>query len=91
MIVFDLTNKVTFEKAKVWIDELNEKASLDILIALVGNKADMINERQIKREVKLKKKIIKRIVRNLQKPMVWFILNVLPNLEKMLKKCLLKL
>jgi GTPase SAR1 family protein len=51
MIVFDLTNKKTLENAKTWIDELNENASLDILIALVGNKADMAEERQMTFEV----------------------------------------
>ena len=51
MIVFDLTNKKTLENAKTWIEELNENASLDILIALVGNKADLVDERQMTFEV----------------------------------------
>ena len=52
MIVFDLTNKKTLQNAKTWIDELNENASLDILIALIGNKADMESERQMTYEVR---------------------------------------
>ena len=88
MIVFDLTNKITFEKAKIWIDELNEKASLDILIALVGNKVDIPEKRQIKKEVKyimiyLYKFLINRMDNLLQNQMDYFILNVLLKPVKM--------
>jgi GTPase SAR1 family protein len=53
MVVFDITNKKTLENAKSWIDELNENASLDILIALIGNKADAVESREISTEVRL--------------------------------------
>ena len=51
MIVFDVTKKTTFENARSWIKELNENASLDILIALVGNKADLTDQRELSFEV----------------------------------------
>lgn len=88
MIVFDITNKKTFENAKTWIDELNENASLDILIALVANKADMVESRQISSEVIILKIIIIRTPKNLQIIMDYYILSVLQRQVIMSKRCL---
>ncbi len=39
------------ERAKEWIEELNENAEPDIVVALVGNKCDLNDERQLQKEV----------------------------------------
>ncbi|KAI7907994.1 ras family-domain-containing protein [Cokeromyces recurvatus] len=41
MVVFDVTNYNTYEKAKEWIIELKNQASSDIVIVLTGNKIDL--------------------------------------------------
>lgn len=41
LVVYDITKKETFDRAKDWVEELNEKAEVDIVIGLVGNKCDM--------------------------------------------------
>jgi small GTP-binding protein len=50
IVVFDLTLYDTFKKAQQWIKELNENASADIVIALVGNKLDLEENRQVMTE-----------------------------------------
>ena len=40
-VVFDVTNKDTFEKCQQWVQELHEKALPEILITIVGNKIDL--------------------------------------------------
>ena len=51
VVVYDLTIYDTFKKAQQWIRELNENASPDIVIALVGNKLDLEENRQVPSEV----------------------------------------
>lgn len=40
ILVFDLHNEATFEKAKEWLHDLKHHVSDDIVLALVGNKSD---------------------------------------------------
>ena len=47
IIVFDLTNKSTFDKAKRWVEELRQTGPENILLLLVGNKVDLENRRQL--------------------------------------------
>ncbi|MBN1801146.1 MAG: GTP-binding protein [Candidatus Lokiarchaeota archaeon] len=48
-IVFDITSRESFENVKVWHDELREFTEYkDLPIIIVGNKNDLINERQVK-------------------------------------------
>lgn len=47
IIVFDLTNKTSSNKVKFWLKELNSHAPRDIVICLLGNKSDLINERNV--------------------------------------------
>ena len=47
LIVYDITKPQSFIKARHWVKELHEQASKDIIIALVGNKLDLVSERQI--------------------------------------------
>ena len=42
LIVYDITNRSTFEELDNWIQSLLEKSSQDIQVVLVGNKLDMV-------------------------------------------------
>ena len=50
IIVFDLTNNESFQKVKYWLDELNSNAPRDIIICILGNKADLTADRVVKYE-----------------------------------------
>ena len=50
LIVFDLTNPSSLKKAMDWIEELHKNADPNIVMALVGNKVDMTDQRQISSE-----------------------------------------
>ncbi|SCU88229.1 LADA_0E08944g1_1 [Lachancea dasiensis] len=53
LVVYDVTKPQSFIKARHWVKELHEQASRDIIIALVGNKLDIIEnggERKVARE-----------------------------------------
>merc|ERR1719167_1129718 len=45
IVVYDITNADTFERAKSWVKELQRQASPNIVIALSGNKADLTTNR----------------------------------------------
>jgi GTPase SAR1 family protein len=47
IVVYDITNADTFNRAKVWVKELQRQAAPNIVIALAGNKADLAAKRQI--------------------------------------------
>jgi len=49
IVVFDITNKDTFEGAKKWIEEI-EQNNKNSLIFLVANKIDIISQRAISEE-----------------------------------------
>ena len=49
-VVFDITQQETFETAKKWVEELNEKAPANIIITLVGNKIDLEDSREVKKD-----------------------------------------
>ncbi|CDK25589.1 unnamed protein product [Kuraishia capsulata CBS 1993] len=51
LVVFDLTKQESLEKAKSWIKELQRQANSDIVIALTGNKLDLVQEDEGAREV----------------------------------------
>lgn len=42
VIVYDVTKPTSFIKARHWVNELKAQASKNIIIALVGNKVDLI-------------------------------------------------
>lgn len=53
LVVYDVTKPQSFIKARHWVKELHEQASKGIVIALVGNKLDMIEnggERKVAKE-----------------------------------------
>jgi small GTP-binding protein len=49
-IVYDITSKESFAKAKYWVKELQKNASQEIVIILVGNKCDMDSDRDVSLE-----------------------------------------
>jgi small GTP-binding protein len=50
IVVYDITNKETFQKAQTWIKELQRQASPNIVIALAGNKLDLASKRAVSYE-----------------------------------------
>lgn len=48
IVVFDISNAVTFEGAKTWVRELQTNASPGAIIGLLGNKSDL--KRAVSRE-----------------------------------------
>ena len=47
IVVYDITREETFTRAKDWVEELRKFANSDIVIALVGNKADLDDKRMV--------------------------------------------
>ncbi|NXR64272.1 RAB17 protein, partial [Rhadina sibilatrix] len=51
LLVYDIANKQTFSRAKLWLEELeNRFLPNEIVIALVGNKTDLAAEREVTTE-----------------------------------------
>ncbi|KAI9271366.1 ras family-domain-containing protein [Sporodiniella umbellata] len=44
VVVYDITKASTLDKAKSWVKELQRQANSDIVIALVGNKLDLVED-----------------------------------------------
>ena len=51
LIVYDITKKLTFENVKNWYNDLITKAEKGCIIALVGNKLDLVERNGSNREV----------------------------------------
>ena len=47
VIVYDITSASSFEKAKQWIQELKRQGNPGIVMALVGNKLDLQEEKRL--------------------------------------------
>jgi len=47
VVVYDLTNRQSFVRAKSWVKELQRQGNPNIVIALAGNKLDLQDKRQI--------------------------------------------
>lgn len=50
VVVYDITNRQSFLRAKSWIKELQRQGNPNIVIALSGNKIDMAESRQVETE-----------------------------------------
>ena len=50
IVVFDITNNASFDRAKKWVEEIIEKANVGILICICGNKNDLKDKREVKTE-----------------------------------------
>lgn len=51
IVVFDVAKKQTFERAKIWITDLNGNAPASIIITLIGNKCEL-EHREIMTDVR---------------------------------------
>ena len=49
-VVYDITNEISFENIKSWIEDCKKHSSKTILLVLIGNKIDLENERKISYE-----------------------------------------
>nr|XP_025621368.1 ras-related protein RABF1 isoform X1 [Arachis hypogaea] len=47
VIVYDITSPESFSKAQYWVKELQKHGSPEIVLALVGNKADLHEKREV--------------------------------------------
>lgn len=51
VVVYDITSPESFSKAQYWVKELQKHGSPDIVMALVGNKADLQDNREVPTQV----------------------------------------
>ncbi len=49
-IVFDLTDRQSFEHVEKWLEEINKYAKENVMRFLIGNKSDLTDKRQVKYE-----------------------------------------
>ena len=49
-VVYDITNKNSFESSKIWIDDCKTYMHKQVIIVLIGNKCDLEDERQVTTE-----------------------------------------
>ncbi|EJD02261.1 GTP binding protein [Fomitiporia mediterranea MF3/22] len=47
IVVFDITNRQSFLSTRKWIDEVRSERGNDVIIVLVGNKADLSDKREV--------------------------------------------
>ena len=47
LIVYDITDKESFEKINFWVDSIKNYAPENVKLILVGNKCDLINKREV--------------------------------------------
>jgi len=47
IVVFDITNRASFLSIIKWIEDVRSERGSDVLVVLVGNKADLSDKRQV--------------------------------------------
>ena len=50
MLVYDITKRPTFDHVARWVEELRAHADNSIVITLIGNKADLVDQRAVPTE-----------------------------------------
>ncbi|XP_021354786.1 ras-related protein Rab-26-like isoform X6 [Mizuhopecten yessoensis] len=50
LLLYDVTNKASFDNIRAWLGEINEYAQEDVVIMLLGNKSDSTADRVIRTE-----------------------------------------
>ncbi|KAE8700745.1 Ras-related protein Rab-5A [Hibiscus syriacus] len=50
IIVYDITNQASFERAKKWVQELQAQGNSNMVMALAGNKDDLLDARKVTAE-----------------------------------------
>nr|GMD05424.1 glycosyltransferase family protein 64 C3 [Ipomoea batatas] len=53
VIVYDITNQASFERAKKWVQELQAQGNQNMVMALAGNKADLLDARKVEPEASI--------------------------------------
>eukprot|EP00630_Chrysocystis_fragilis_P010225 CAMPEP_0197411006 /NCGR_PEP_ID=MMETSP1165-20131217/31743_1 /TAXON_ID=284809 /ORGANISM="Chrysocystis fragilis, Strain CCMP3189" /LENGTH=228 /DNA_ID=CAMNT_0042937517 /DNA_START=45 /DNA_END=731 /DNA_ORIENTATION=- len=56
IVVYDITNKESFNGAKSWVKELQRRGDPNVVIALAGNKADLHSKRRVACEEELQRR-----------------------------------
>ena len=46
VVVYDVSNRQSFLNVVKWVDEVRAERGSDVVIALVGNKSDLVDSRQ---------------------------------------------
>ena len=52
IVVYDITNADSFVRAQNWVKELQRQGNPNIVIALAGNKIDLVSKRAVNPEVR---------------------------------------
>ena len=47
LLIYDTTSKTSFQNAEMWLETITESAREDIVILLIGNKIDLVDEREV--------------------------------------------
>ncbi|XP_077282990.1 ras-related protein Rab-37-like isoform X1 [Arctopsyche grandis] len=50
LLLYDVTNKTSFDNIRAWLGEIREYAQDDVVIMLLGNKCDSGSDREVRRE-----------------------------------------
>ncbi|XP_040917982.1 ras-related protein Rab-26-like isoform X2 [Toxotes jaculatrix] len=50
LLLYDVTNKTSFDNIQAWLTEIHEYTQQDVVLMLLGNKADATHDRVVKRE-----------------------------------------
>uniref|UniRef100_A0A1D1Z7L1 Ras-related protein RABF2b n=1 Tax=Anthurium amnicola TaxID=1678845 RepID=A0A1D1Z7L1_9ARAE len=50
IVVYDVTNQLSFDRAKKWVLELQAQGSPSTIVTLAGNKADLLDARRVSAE-----------------------------------------
>ena len=50
MLVYDITNRKSFESIDNWMQRIDENAKENVPIVLVGTKADLVDEREVTKD-----------------------------------------
>ncbi|KAK8797735.1 putative GTPase [Blastocystis sp. subtype 4] len=52
IVIYDITSRVTFARAKDWVTELKQNSNNpELVIALAGNKCDLVENREVPKEL----------------------------------------
>lgn len=47
LLVFDITSRTSFESIQGWVQELRRNVEESMVVVVVGNKTDLIEEREV--------------------------------------------
>lgn len=50
LLLYDVSSRQSFENTRAWLSEIQEYAARDVVVMLLGNKADLSREKGVKRE-----------------------------------------